>query len=676
MRHQFVIYLYLCAILLVLASCVKEAKDLSVPHLAGMWAQVNDDKTVAKLIEFKDGAYIEYTHKGDEKLYSHDAKVWHSTIDDFIGKRYQYTLAGRNLILSNSETLLSVSVKDDKLYLEGIEYQYIKELDAAYGSVISLPDSESKGNEFSPYAQEVRLEYDVSNIPKDTLLHVSCFADWIKSISIDENYINFTIEENLTSGIRNANVVLHHPAANSVEIEIIQLVSKLNISSPLTRTDYSISKFEFAYSIESPHEGETVEVLCPEEWITDLVLRDNRVFFTVLENNSGVPRATDIVLEYGALTAMHRVEQSYVAPEIRLSEMTTSISSFGASHSFLYEILNPRQIEEVKVLCAETWISNIVIEENRVSFDVLENKTGVSRIADIVLQYVSTQSIYKVVQSYTYPEVIQLDLDDKAQSSTVKLMTAKNWVSRSYEDWLSVTPENGTNIATVAISVTENYTDKERVGIVMVSDGTVDYIIKVIQSGKYFSFTIDNSTIESKEKNISITLLTNDGWKIVKPDNVNWLTFSKSQGKGDMNITVAVCDNPSITSRECIITIKLDNLPEVQFKILQYGRYLNVGVSQLNFSALGGSESIAIETDGVVTISSSSDWIQITQIAANTFTIGVSRNKSVESRSGKVTVSLSDLKDGSERSVNIEVNQKGVSEVFDGSDYPTDEDWN
>ena len=237
--------IYLSVILLVLTSCVKEVKDSSVLPISGMWVELNEDMSVAKLIEFKDGAYIEYAPRDEVKFYYHDYKVWQASLDDFNSKKYQYAVVGDDLILGNPQTptahlTKSISLKDDKLYLQGKEYQFIKELTTAYGSELSTSVDNLENIQYSPSAQEITWEYTVSNNPGGIKLVATCEESWVKNIRVDENKVRLSIEENLTSYKREAVVSLCHPATVDKTIKFAQLFY-INLSTVETLAPENVS---------------------------------------------------------------------------------------------------------------------------------------------------------------------------------------------------------------------------------------------------------------------------------------------------------------------------------------------------------------------------------------------------------------------------------------------------
>ena len=68
-------------------------------------------------------------------------------------------------------------------------------------------------------------------------------------------------------------------------------------------------QLRFAYSIQSPAEGTTLDVSCDAEWVTDIAVYASFVDVTVAKNDSGEKRSTVLKCKYGAETLNLSLEQ-------------------------------------------------------------------------------------------------------------------------------------------------------------------------------------------------------------------------------------------------------------------------------------------------------------------------------------------------------------------------------
>ena len=73
--------LYILSVLVIFTSCIKDVEDISLYQVDGMWVSVNEDATMNVLVEFKDGAYREYSSDSEVKFY-HSDRLWNTRIED------------------------------------------------------------------------------------------------------------------------------------------------------------------------------------------------------------------------------------------------------------------------------------------------------------------------------------------------------------------------------------------------------------------------------------------------------------------------------------------------------------------------------------------------------------------------------------------------------------------
>ena len=141
-------------------------------------------------------------------------------------------------------------------------------------------------------------------------------------------------------------------------------------------------------------------------------------------------------------------------------------------------------------------------------------------------------------------------------------------------------------------------------------------------------------------------------------------------------MTITAADNASMTMRSDTVLFAPAHLQPVKIVVQQAARYLRIDNSRISFFAKGGlSDPITIETDGSYTIEASDSWFVVDR-SGNILTINAEENNSAETRTGTITISLTDLADGETYSVIIPVIQVGQGEDFNVHSYPKDEDWN
>ena len=92
--------------------------------------------------------------------------------------------------------------------------------------------------------------------------------------------------------------------------------------------------------------------------------------------------------------------------------------------------------------------------------------------------------------------------------------------------------------------------------------------------------------------------------------------------------------------------------------VTQDGKYLSVSTESLTFDPDGGSKTVTVTTDGAFTTSTDVTWLIVTT-SNSSITVKSTENTSTLSRTGKVSVSLIGLSEGSlSRTINVQQSAK------------------
>ena len=248
-------------------------------------------------------------------------------------------------------------------------------------------------------------------------------------------------------------------------------------------------------------------------------------------------------------------------------------------------------------------------------------------------------------------------------SQSVAIKTDGAWSASTEAAWITLSTSSGSGNSNLTITVSENNTNSERNSFVTVKMGDKSLSVPVSQEGKYL--TIENTllTCTSKGGTFAITISTNDSWSASISGDASWLSLSQSKGSGTTEIKVSASDNPSVNKRKGSIMISTPHDQSVEIVVTQDARYLKIDTHEILFYAKGGtSESITISTDGTFKIECADSWLSINQ-TDKLFTVTATENTGNEARVGKITVSLTDLKEGS-YSLSLTVTQLNVGGSF------------
>lgn len=265
---------------------------------------------------------------------------------------------------------------------------------------------------------EYRIRYSVENAIDGEVLTVTPDVDWIQDISVESQEILFTVADNTSGSVRKGNINLEYTDSDKVIVVVSQVFNpaEINLSAASTKCDYKGGDFNFNVTVQNPIEGEELVVSQTEDWIGNLTMKDDVVYFSIDENNSGIDRSGKIEMKYGESSISHIIEQSFVAAEIEMSSSET-YDCDGGNQSIPYSIINPRNDAELSVICDAEWITDLKIENDKVTFYVGTNDGG------------ERSTVMKV----TYPTSDELDIainQKEAEYSSVNL--SKNGTANSY----------------------------------------------------------------------------------------------------------------------------------------------------------------------------------------------------------------------------------------------------
>ena len=232
-----------------------------------------------------------------------------------------------------------------------------------------------------------------------------------------------------------------------------------------------------------------------------------------------------------------------------------------------------------------------------------------------------------------------------AGSSSFNVRSDGMWLINTLYDWITVSPEFGTDNSLVTVSVTENKSDTTRIGYIKVVTAGQMESITVYQTGSYIDVSSKALDFTSKGGSTVLSLSTDGHW--TASANEPWVTISPSEGEGNSDIQVEVGDNASSAGRDAEITIIRDgNLP-FKVSVNQNARYLTVSADSIVFLSSGGtSEPVIIQTDGTFDIATETDWITVNKLTESQFTVTAAENSTYQVRNGTVTVRLNDLVNG------------------------------
>lgn len=236
------------------------------------------------------------------------------------------------------------------------------------------------------------------------------------------------------------------------------------------------------------------------------------------------------------------------------------------------------------------------------------------------------------------PETFSFKAD--ASSQGLQIQSNTTWSVLTKPDWLSVSEMNGIGNQHVSLTCSDHWGTTARHGVLKIGREGTELMkeITVTQEGRSFSDLIGALTFDAIASSQPVTIQTDGQWKAVVSDE--WISTSPSTGTGEATITVRVTENTTDDERTGVIEVTVGDITK-QITVTQRGKYFTTApTSFTELPSRGGSHVLHIETNERWTATSSSNWIQLSDMSGNgniDVTITAPDNPSVHGRKDTTT---------------------------------------
>ena len=279
-----------------------------------------------------------------------------------------------------------------------------------------------------------------------------------------------------------------------------------------------------------------------------------------------------------------------------------------------------------------------------------------------------------------------LEFGWESSQKDIEVVVPNSWSATVSKNWITLSQYSGNGGETVHVTVQTNDNEDARTGtIAVVTEGNT-FVFSVVQQGQYLKINSVAGEFAAMGGTASLEISTTVGaeYSIEYEGAVrDWLS---AKDDGSDKYTLTAIYNPSVNPRVAQFVIKPTmNVTNsactqgVKFAVSQKGRSLSSSVSEILLFAKGGStETYTITADGNYNIAKpdSDSWYTI-QHDSNTatFSIAASENSTGADRTSRITISLTDLPDGEEKSIVIDVVQNTEDFIVDVDGWGDDHNW-
>lgn len=596
-----------------------------------------------------------------------------SSVANWITLSPQSGSSSASIQMNVEENFSATSARTAIFYLESAVPDW------SYSKAISV--SQTKGNPMLSVETDY-VSFSGSASEKEISIEANC--EW--SASTTSSWIS--LEEKVEAGKLTIKV-----ASNPYEIErigYIQLVygSYQSYQIKVAQAPASVSASDLSLTFDNVASLYNIIIDSETEW--SAAASESWIQVSPDHGNSGKTEVTievapnsSIIERYGSVEIKTGTTVRLQISVLQKGLYVEAVSRIDFPSSPSSQTLQITSNTEWEVLSYPDWLTLSQTSGNgngEIIVTTLDNPNTSFRNGDIEIGRTGTimKTLVHVHQAGKYLGADErvYEFSDKGGEMTFNLQSDAEWSSSKSADWFSATPESGKGDAVITLKVEENTTDEERIGTIEYHFADSSTSFQVHQLAKYM--TIDNKTFEFESKGGKhiIELATNDAWTAEIEGDASWLKLSETAGTGDANITLTAEDNATLKSRSAVVVINTKNSQSVRIIVSQKPRYLSISTESIMFFAKGGtSELISIDTDGTYDISSDASWFTVNKNNDNTFTVTATKNGSPEVRRGTITITMTDLSEGS-LSLEIAVIQAGDGGSFIINGYPADKDWN
>ena len=170
-------------------------------------------------------------------------------------------------------------------------------------------------------------------------------------------------------------------------------------------------EFAISYTISQECEGVELTATSTTEWISNITVGD-KITFSVAENQSSEQRVGFINISYGAdeytVGVQQRSKEDYGDIKIALSPRRIIISAKGGTSEVLYKIVGAEDEEAMPTISSTTadWLSDFVIDTEKVTFTVAKNKSSEERKTTLTLSYDTAMADLTIIQEASKEEAV------------------------------------------------------------------------------------------------------------------------------------------------------------------------------------------------------------------------------------------------------------------------------
>ena len=433
---------------------------------------------------------------------------------------------------------------------------------------------------------------------------------------------------------------------------------------------YTVQDITIPFTVDRPLPNSNLSCSTNTSWITGLAIQEGVIIAHLSSTSTDRDGAISLSYPFAepVVVSIKRRPSTFIC----LEEDSRTVDYTAQRVVLPYTIDNPISGSSLTTSVDASWINNIQVSDNEVSFNVTENNSVGSRSAAVTLHYKGAPDVtFHITQEYSAP-VITLTPSSQTVNYAGGTFSFDYTITNPREGitvtavsqatWITDVTVSGT---TVSYKVAENNSGRARTGTIKLTYGTSNLATAGTSNLATASFTV-TQTYEAPI--IELTPTSNEvdytggtfsfDYSIVNPREGAAVTISTIPSWiSDVNIsgsTVAykVAENNSGGKRTGAIKLTYSGLVTTSFNVTQtYAAPTIVlmtntieldytgGTFSFNYSITNPREDMTV----TASVYSGGNWISDLVVYGETISYKIDENNSGSSRTGKIKLTYGNL---------------------------------
>ncbi len=383
------------------------------------------------------------------------------------------------------------------------------------------------------------------------------------------------------------------------------------------------------------------------EWLTvttEFGINNMTLTATYDENTTTSQRVGTITVTGGGITRTVTVTQAAVPFTLTVTPSNRDVPHTAGNTTFTVTSNTSWTVND-----DATWLTVSPTSGNNnqtLTATFTENTTTSQRIGTITVTgggITRTVTVTQSATAFTLTVTPQNQSVTNAPGSTAfSVESNTNWTVSENEEWLTVSPDNGTGNGAIIASYDENLSTSQRVGTITVTGSGITRTVTVTQSATAFTLTVtpQNQSVTNASGSTEFSVQSNTNWTV--SDDANWLTVNPTSGNNNQTLTATYSENTTTSQRVGTITITGGGITRT-VTVTQSATAYTLTVTPQNQSVTNapGSTEFSVQSNTSWTVSDDANWLTVSPTSGNnnqTLTATYSENTTTTQRIGTLTV--------------------------------------